>query len=143
MTTHAQPPPNRDLLSEWTEYVGIEHAPRVAAWARWCGEALGAERVVVSGSSLRSKRWRDVDLYPVLSGDRYEQLCPAGLPGGGPGGTPWHLLSSALSCHASAMAGVRVEVHLIREDQYVQPVYQTLELWRTANPTPKPAAATS
>jgi hypothetical protein len=100
-----------DTFSHFASNVGIDHAARLYEWGRWAKRALKC-RVVIAGSSLRSKDWRDVDVTLVWPDDQYDAANRFFGVAAGRSSEAWWFLCSALSLQATASTGIPVEVHL-------------------------------
>lgn len=110
-----------DRNSMVTSHVGIDTMTRLMLWATEVAKAFKCD-VVLGGSALRHKGWRDLDVTLLFKAERHTQISTCGW-----GQQAWWMACSALSLQASAMVGATVEVH-INTDNWGTPSYQFLEL---------------
>lgn len=92
-----------------TSHIGLEYRVRLNAFAAMFRKLNGVTRVYVTGSSVRSKEFHDVDLYVSFADETYTALYQTN-------NDRWWLECAAYSALGRAMTGLPLEVHIMRDD---------------------------
>lgn len=94
-----------ELSSLLASHVGIEAMGKLRSFARWAKLATGGT-VYVSGSALRTKAFRDVDMYVAYTDVDFNARYPQQ-------GESWWFHCAAFGKLASDQTGLPVDFHIV------------------------------